>query len=980
MYVFIYVYYEEKIMADIDYDKLQRTFENALNRASASGMFKGTGGGSGGGTTSGGSTAFDKNSAFSKYETKINEFTDNLSSISKVVDSGISTFQRLSSVGSNFSNDIIGMSVAAANTRMSLYDFEKVISNNNKNFAGLGGSVARGTEVFSRFSKEFFDTGFNQELERMGYTTSEINEVMATYLSGQRSSYVEDAEGKRRAMVAAKELAIELDAVAKITGKSKQEQLEQLKKSQVEGGIQAKMRLLAQETGRSVEDIKAEFDKQATNYAKYGPDAVEAFKEFYASGTYLTKGSQTYAALMGEQTRAMERDIRASQAGDFQAARRAREEADAAAMANANDKNLLQLTTVNQAIGGVGSVLTKMVESTSPMAESVAKIAKANGMLLETQTDYANALKMLKKDIEMAQRGYKLKEGTGIGVEGRTQYVKQSNVTEALIGAGTVKRDIVSGSATLGGEALKQAGDKLANQLTGYVTPARIGIVETEKQGLQGSAPKEKLPADASLSEKARVDRESGGAVGAGVRGVVAAGKLIGDSIGFILDKVTNVTVTNPGNISVDKKMAEGGVVNEPTLALIGEAGPETVIPNKEIDNVIKSAVSRLMPAAKSTMNTATTGGIDLSKISKDISITMGSAVSKMAPDFSPILKTASQTDESKKYEEQRNRLENELAEYKKTALEDMKTKMGPGTSEFKAQRALNKDEIFNVTVEEAEKELKRLERKIAEGIQYETLLKNNQVDETKKAATEQQAIEKLSLDTVTKFQKLASAELIEISDQAATDLFKNTENMSGIFNDLNVGMSDVTKTFLDVGDSFDGLGNISPEMSKVTDVLMDAQQDFIGSLMAGATSTNATAIDADRENKKMAERAKTITEVAPQSVTGPIDLNRLTIGPDGMPRFSSVDSAKKDIAKPATPAATTAQNESAAAADKNKTEQKKPSPAPSETGKKQVDLSDVVEALNRVNTQLTTLVSINEDIGNKQLRATKANSNLHKV
>jgi hypothetical protein len=59
------------------------------------------------------------------------------------------------------------------------------------------------------------------------------------------------------------------------------------------------------------------------------------------------------------------------------------------------------------------------------------------------------------------------------------------------------------------------------------------------------------------------------------------------------------------------------------------------------------------------------------------------------------------------------------------------------------------------------------------------------------------------------------------------------------------------------------------------------------------------------------------------------------------------------------------------------KAEEKKPDAAkPAATAGKEASLSDVVASLNQLNTKVTQLIDVQKDIGNKQIRATKSNSN----
>jgi uncharacterized protein YukE len=104
-----------------------------------------------------------------------------------VIKPGMQTWQKLSETGASFSNDIVGMSAAAAGTRMNLDEFATVIKNNAGNFNGLGGNAAKGAENFAKLSKEMQDSGASDSLRQLGMTTADINETLALQLGMQQT-------------------------------------------------------------------------------------------------------------------------------------------------------------------------------------------------------------------------------------------------------------------------------------------------------------------------------------------------------------------------------------------------------------------------------------------------------------------------------------------------------------------------------------------------------------------------------------------------------------------------------------------------------------------------------------------------------------------------------------------------------------------------------------------------------------------------
>ena len=127
-------------MADIDYNKLEKAFENALRNRGITG-----GGSSGGGFTPSKTESGSQTLTTADLKAAMEKVKDNASSFVDTISESTNTWRGLSKTGSNFSNDIIGMTAAAHESRLSLGEFADVVAQNGKNLAGLGGSVTRGT-------------------------------------------------------------------------------------------------------------------------------------------------------------------------------------------------------------------------------------------------------------------------------------------------------------------------------------------------------------------------------------------------------------------------------------------------------------------------------------------------------------------------------------------------------------------------------------------------------------------------------------------------------------------------------------------------------------------------------------------------------------------------------------------------------------------------------------------------------------------
>jgi len=368
-------------MADIDYDKLA----DAVNKGR---------GGSGGGIDAG--PAGDA----------LKKFTEPLKAATKYVEDSTGAFNKLSETGNSFNNDIIGMKVAAANTRMSFDDFSGMMTKNNgevgKSFAGLGGSVAKGGMAFTEFSKTFFDSGVAENLRQMGYTSKDLNEVLASQIGFQKSTTDTSVAGQVRTAQAAADLATEMDLIAKQTGKTRKEQEAALDKAKSDGQIEAKMRLIGLTQGAEAEKTAREgFAKQLAQAEAMGTGQV--FKEMFATGTVRSQEAAMQMGLLGEAARGTAESAKALSKGNIEASQASMETAKVGNLANQKNVALLNITAAG--VGPAADVMKKNIESNDAAYHGAAKTAKAMGLAMEDTVKVLGAQKKAIQDEQQARHG-----------------------------------------------------------------------------------------------------------------------------------------------------------------------------------------------------------------------------------------------------------------------------------------------------------------------------------------------------------------------------------------------------------------------------------------------------------------------------------------------------------------------------------------------------------------------------------------------
>jgi len=131
-------------------------------------------------------------------------------------------FQSAASVGANFGGNIAEFSKAAGGAGMTMEQFSSVVQKNAQGLVFLGGSTAEGAKRLADMGKQIRKSQVGDELARLGFSTVDINNGLAEY-SGRlaRNGRAEQLSNKQLIGLTGQYLK-NLDAVSKLTGKSKE--------------------------------------------------------------------------------------------------------------------------------------------------------------------------------------------------------------------------------------------------------------------------------------------------------------------------------------------------------------------------------------------------------------------------------------------------------------------------------------------------------------------------------------------------------------------------------------------------------------------------------------------------------------------------------------------------------------------------------------------------------------------------------------
>ena len=590
------------------------------------------------------------NSALDETASKLNPFGQSLKSggeaavtglkaVQGAIQDGLAGWRDLSKSGAGFNNDIIGMTVAAAGTRMPLADFASVIKDNASNFAGLGGNVTRGAEAFAKLGKEMFDSGITDSLKQLGYTNKELNEVLAMQMGTVRGSMRDDKASREAAIRSAADLANEMDLMAKMTGRTREEQQEAMKKAQGDASVEAKLRLIGIKEGPEAEKkSRLEFLKQYNEAEAQGRGQM--FKEVFATGQIMSKEAATQAALDGKAAEATRNAATATAKGDAEAASKFNAEARVETLKLNQDETRLRQATLGKA-GGVASesisatMMNKTARADFDAAQSIKGDATYKG-----PTDDASLLAESKRRAQEAQAG-KDKEGTDV-----------SGATKAAVQLGNRLDDVQSALKTGLLEPLnKEIGPGLKTFAEKYLSGKDFeGSGKRIAPAIEGAMARGNKAAQADGAPDRMTQPDEAGAVTSIAKGVgFAEGKLL---------KGAKAALPKP----IPEK-ALGGPVDEGKPYIVGDGGEEEIFVPKTAGEIIPKSMlapkglgsrSENMEGASKSMQSmdpakmfaelkakTAGGGLNLNEISKDISTTVsgGGSSTVKVPDMSEMTK-----------------------------------------------------------------------------------------------------------------------------------------------------------------------------------------------------------------------------------------------------------------------------------------------------------------------------------------------------
>ena len=232
----------------------------------------------------------------------IDKFTDAAAGFVKYFEEAQGTLRDLSKNGASFNNSVLDLKEAASTAEMELTQFQKAVQMNAKGLLGYGLTLTQSAQRASRIIKAGSDSGVTLALMNLGMSSEEsreyIMEFSASLAKSNRLRSTSDVTLAQTSLTYYKEM----DALAKITGKSREQQEDQMKEMTAEALFRTKMARLGPTKEAEIRATMAKIQ------AKQGTEAARIYRDqIIGVSVPLRKAARMQTALFSDSTEANRR-------------------------------------------------------------------------------------------------------------------------------------------------------------------------------------------------------------------------------------------------------------------------------------------------------------------------------------------------------------------------------------------------------------------------------------------------------------------------------------------------------------------------------------------------------------------------------------------------------------------------------------------------------------------------------------------------
>jgi hypothetical protein len=242
---------------------------------------------------SGKAQSSDLFSVMAKLPGPLGVFAEGLSRVSKYQEENMDAYQKITSSGVSLGGNLTQIRQSALNTYMTLDQFSNMMKTNSEVLAKMGGTANDGAKAFIGLSNSLLSGEIGTKMMSLGYTTDQVNQGMLSYIEitgGRNKKELQNTEG---ILKGTQNYLSQLDELAQVTGKSKEEQQAAAKEAAQNQAYQSYLMTLSEEERGKAERARADA------LARGGKGAEQAMMSAALGFPPMTKAAQQYTTIAG---------------------------------------------------------------------------------------------------------------------------------------------------------------------------------------------------------------------------------------------------------------------------------------------------------------------------------------------------------------------------------------------------------------------------------------------------------------------------------------------------------------------------------------------------------------------------------------------------------------------------------------------------------------------------------------------------------
>jgi hypothetical protein len=217
----------------------------------------------------------------------------------------LESYRQLTKAGINFGGSLTTIRLEALSLGMTLEQFGSVLTNNSVALASMGAGAEDGAKNFVKLAKDLRNSPMGEQLRALGFSAEETANGLANYIKMTGGRTAEEMRNTKGLTESAGQYMKQLDMLAALTGKSREEQEKALQEEAANAQFQAYLQTLSEDERKKA---MAGFQNAL---ATGGKGAADLFRSKLQGIPPLTEAGQTFMAMSQNANKAMDAQVAA---------------------------------------------------------------------------------------------------------------------------------------------------------------------------------------------------------------------------------------------------------------------------------------------------------------------------------------------------------------------------------------------------------------------------------------------------------------------------------------------------------------------------------------------------------------------------------------------------------------------------------------------------------------------------------------------